>query len=79
MLSLLTQLAAISVIQLHLVEADGLHEGILIHSKTSKRPGQAGHGEGCAAGAEVREVSGFQIMLGCLATARTLDFALSRG
>ena len=68
MLSLLTQLAAISVIQLHLVEADGLHEGTLIHSKTSKRPGQAGHGEGCAAGAEVREVPGKPASPGCTGT-----------
>lgn len=59
--------------------ANGLHEGLLIHSGTSRRPGRAGHGKSRAVGAEVREVSGFQIMLGCLATARTLDFALSRG
>lgn len=59
-------------------KVNGLHEGLLIHSRTSRRPMWAGHGKGHAAGAEVREVPGFQIMLGCQATARTLAFALSR-
>lgn len=47
--------------------------------RTMGRPGWLGHGEGHVVGAEVRELTGLQIMSGHQATTRTLAFDLSGG